>query len=131
MPLVKKRFPNLQIIATTHSPLLVAGMGRDEVRIVFRSDEDRSKLNIIEPPLEFEGMRADQILTSPLFGLATTRGSGTRRERLTRAGRLGLRVARATRSPPWPSHDESRVRRECQPGFRMRQPLPATTPTWG
>jgi hypothetical protein len=78
--LIKSKFPNLQVVATTHSPLLVAGMARDEVRIAQRAPDGGRDVFIVEPPLAFEGMRADQILTSPLFGLATTRSGAARKE---------------------------------------------------
>lgn len=78
--LLKDRFPALQVVATTHSPLVVAGMNAGEVKIVIRESEDPSTISILPPPVEFSGMRADQILTSPLFGLLTTRSRGVRRD---------------------------------------------------
>jgi energy-coupling factor transporter ATP-binding protein EcfA2 len=75
--LLTKQFPNTQFIATTHSPLVVAGMKANEVFIAQRSIGDSKKVTVEPAPLEFEGMRADQILTSPLFGLSTTRSSST------------------------------------------------------
>ena len=71
---LKKHFPAAQIIATTHSPLVVAGLDREEVMIARR---DERGVPFFDPaPLDFKEMRADQILTSPLFGLVTTRSSG-------------------------------------------------------
>jgi hypothetical protein len=78
--LLKDHFPALQVIATTHSPLVVAGMRAEEVNIVSRESDDPSIIEIHPPPAEFSGLRADQILTSPLFGLLTTRSRGVRRD---------------------------------------------------
>ena len=72
--LIKELFPKLQIIATTHSPLIVAGLKASEVFVAMR-EPDHQTAAITHAPIEFEGMRADQLLTSPLFGLVTTRGS--------------------------------------------------------
>jgi hypothetical protein len=71
IPLVAKHFPNLQIIATTHSPLLIAGMEQREVFIARRAED--GPVTIEPSPQDPRGLRADQILTSPLFGLSHTR----------------------------------------------------------
>lgn len=71
---LKAQFPNVQFIATTHSPLVVAGLSREEVFLAARDPEDASRITVIPSPIHFEGLRADQILTSPLFGLSSTRG---------------------------------------------------------
>jgi hypothetical protein len=80
VPTLKKHFPTLQMIATTHSPLVVAGMKRCEVLVACRAEEEPTSIEVAPPPLDFEGMRSDQILTSPLFGLATTRSRGVRKD---------------------------------------------------
>jgi hypothetical protein len=74
--LVREFFPNLQIIATSHSPLVVVGMQAQEVYIARRERDDRSIVRIepVPPEVDFATLRADQILTSDLFGLSTTRG---------------------------------------------------------
>ena len=69
--LVKEIFPNLQVIATTHSPLLISGLTRAEVLVAKRDSE--GMISVTRSPDEFEGMRADQLLTSSLFGLMQTR----------------------------------------------------------
>jgi energy-coupling factor transporter ATP-binding protein EcfA2 len=73
VPLLTKQFPRTQFIATTHSPLVVAGMKANEVFVAQRSIGNTKRVSVEPAPLEFEGMRADQILTSPLFGLSTSR----------------------------------------------------------
>ena len=71
---LKEQFPNVQFIATTHSSLVVAGLRRTEVFLASRDLEDTSRISVVPSPIHFEGLRADQILTSPLFGLSSTRG---------------------------------------------------------
>jgi len=78
VPLMKARFPRLQVIATTHSPMVVAGMQAAEV-LVARRDES-GVARIAQAPQGFEGLRYDQILTSPVFGLSSTRSFDTRRD---------------------------------------------------
>jgi hypothetical protein len=65
-----KIFPNVQFIATTHSPLVVAGMEPDQV-FHFARDEDGA---VTQAPVGVEMLRGrtDQILTGDLFGLDTT-----------------------------------------------------------
>jgi energy-coupling factor transporter ATP-binding protein EcfA2 len=69
---LKAEFPQVQFIATTHSPLVVAGLRREDVFVAAR-DETTKRASVIPSPIHFEGLRADQILTSPLFGLSSTR----------------------------------------------------------
>jgi len=78
--IVKEHFPNVQIIATTHSPLLVAGMKQEELMIARRDEADPSHIDVFRSPISPEGLRADQILTSPIFGLLSTRGPNTNAE---------------------------------------------------
>jgi energy-coupling factor transporter ATP-binding protein EcfA2 len=63
-------FPQIQFIATTHSPLIVAGMNPEQIKR-FARDEDG---HLAQLPVGEEMMlgRADQILTGDLFGLQTT-----------------------------------------------------------
>jgi WD40 repeat protein/energy-coupling factor transporter ATP-binding protein EcfA2 len=65
---LKKIFPNVQFIATTHSPLIVAGRSRDEILVCTR-DETTRRPRLDRLSMDFERLRADQILTSPAFGL--------------------------------------------------------------
>jgi predicted ATP-binding protein involved in virulence len=63
-------FPNVQFIATTHSPLIVGGMEPQQI-IRFARDEDD---NVVTYTVSEEMTigRADQILSSDLFGLGST-----------------------------------------------------------
>ncbi len=75
-PKLKQLFPNLQVVATTHSPLIVGNLESNEV---FRLSREQTNHHLIleKMPESFEGWRADQILTGPAFGLDTTIGQRT------------------------------------------------------
>lgn len=75
--IVKEHFPNVQMLATTHSPLLAAGMKQEELLIASREPAEPSRIEVFHSPIDPEGMRADQMLTSPIFGLVSTRGRRT------------------------------------------------------
>jgi len=67
---LKHLFPSAQFIVTTHSPLVVAGLSKEEIFTFNRSQEE---IWVRHPPIDTRGLRADQILTSPLFCLDGTR----------------------------------------------------------
>ena len=67
---LKKLFPNVQFVATTHSPLIVVGLNKNEVLLVRRGEDGRVKVE--SPALELKGWRADQVLTGPLFNLPSS-----------------------------------------------------------
>lgn len=74
LSLLKKSFPKVQFIATTHSPLCAAGtadLGDQACQLVrlYRSNGAVSGRRIPLP----RGFRADQILTSNVFNLPETR----------------------------------------------------------
>jgi energy-coupling factor transporter ATP-binding protein EcfA2 len=71
VPALQKHFPGLQIIATTHSPLIVAGLEKEQVKVLNR-DAETGQVQVDQPARDLIGLRADQILTE-LFGLLTTR----------------------------------------------------------
>ncbi|MEM9457069.1 MAG: AAA family ATPase [Myxococcota bacterium] len=74
--LLRKQFPGLQFIASTHTPLLALGLADHEHGLLVqlsKNDEQQVKARYVQPH-EFRGLRADQILTAPRgFGLPTTR----------------------------------------------------------
>jgi AAA domain, putative AbiEii toxin, Type IV TA system/AAA domain/SIR2-like domain len=74
LSLLETHFPNVQLIATTHSPLIVGSAGHSEVQLLQRVD---GELTVLELPRRFEGWRSDQILTSEAFGMDTTRDPAT------------------------------------------------------
>jgi len=67
---LKDILPNVQVIATTHSPLVVAGLEVAEVTRYVR-DETGAVVEVSIDEDMTEG-RADQILTGDLFGLQST-----------------------------------------------------------
>ena len=88
-------FPNTQFIVTTHSPLIVqAAAARDANLLVLRREGDHV---IIDQSVEaVRGWRADQILTSDLFDLPSTRD--THIERLEKHRREILSKAKLTKA---------------------------------
>lgn len=64
------RFPNTQFICTAHSPLVVQA-AEDANIVLLRREGDHVVID--NNPVNVEGWRVDQILTSDLFGLATAR----------------------------------------------------------
>lgn len=73
VPKLRTLFPNVQFIATSHSPLVVAELDHDQV-LVLERDLETNKVRVERASEDFSGLRADQMLTSSLFGLAATRG---------------------------------------------------------
>lgn len=82
---LRDTFPNLQFIVTTHSPLTVQGARDGEVVVLRR---DGSKVVADTDLASVQGWRADQVLTSDLFGLETTRDPGTEKALNRRRGLL-------------------------------------------
>ena len=88
--LLTKMFPGVQFITTTHSPLCVIGttdLADKDVSLILlrRSGEAVEAISGLQPP---RGMRADQVLTSFLFGLETTSDNQTKFEVERLAGLL-------------------------------------------
>jgi hypothetical protein len=63
-------FPNVQFIASTHSPLIVAGMPAHQILRIARDQDGKAMRMEIRDDAAMG--RADQVLTSRLFGLKTT-----------------------------------------------------------
>lgn len=68
--LLRKHFPKVQIIASTHSPLVVSGVDVSGITRLVRTPRGSVEVGVLQED-DTRG-RADQLLTSPLFGLATT-----------------------------------------------------------
>jgi hypothetical protein len=86
VPKIKHHFPGLQVIASTHSPLLGGNLEVGEL-IKFTRGEN----GISVEPLEesFKGYRADQILTGSAFGLESSRNPEWEAKRQRYADLLG------------------------------------------
>jgi predicted ATP-binding protein involved in virulence len=72
---LRQKFPKTQIIASTHTPLVAAGIADVDQSILLkleRNEANEISLKVIAKEL-VAGKRADQILTSDAFDLYTTR----------------------------------------------------------
>ena len=58
------------VVMTSHDPLVFAGLGKEEVRILRRGE--RGRVLVEEPMLDPRGMGVAAILTSDMFGLRST-----------------------------------------------------------
>jgi predicted ATPase len=70
VPSLKQLLPNVQIVATTHSPLMVGNLGKNEVIRVRRNGIELAVEHLAQ---SFTGYRADQILTDAPFEMDSTR----------------------------------------------------------
>ena len=70
--LTRKHFPNVQVIASSHSPLLAGAVAHAELRVVARDDQS-GQIRADMPREDLSGQKADDILVSSLFSLQTTR----------------------------------------------------------
>lgn len=66
---LQNTFPNVQFIITTHSPLLLNGLKKEQVHII--TIDDSGKRIISNPDEDIIGLGANEILTK-IFGLPTT-----------------------------------------------------------
>ncbi|MEO1670785.1 MAG: TIR domain-containing protein [Cyanobacteria bacterium J06631_2] len=76
---LREQFPQTQIIASTHTPLVASGIVDVESGILLKLDRDEIQcfgVRVIDKN-SLDGKRADQILASEAFGLATTRNPGS------------------------------------------------------
>jgi len=112
-----KLFPNVQFIATTHSPLIVGGMTPNQV-FRFARDEDGK---VVRLPVEAEMIvgRADQLLTGDLFGLGTTIDSATQEK----MGRYAALLGKSLRS-----EEEDQEFQRLQGILQARIPMSGETP---
>lgn len=67
---LKRAFPRVQFIATTHEPLCLRGLADGEIAVLRRTGPRMTMLVKDPPPIS--GMLVDQILSSPHFGLGST-----------------------------------------------------------
>ena len=80
VPLLQRKFPHLQVIATTHSPLIVGGMPVSQITRFLR--EKAGKVTMAKIDEDMTLGRTDQILTGDLFGLGSTLSLGEEGEKL-------------------------------------------------
>lgn len=88
---LSKHFKNTQFIGTAHSPLMVQAAIESNYAVLIQHDDG---VEILNDPKGIDGWRVDQILTSEMFGLKSSRGIryenfiGRREELLNKKGRL-------------------------------------------
>ncbi|SEA67620.1 Predicted ATP-binding protein involved in virulence [Variovorax sp. YR216] len=70
MSALRRAMPQVQFIVTTHDPLCLRGMVDGEVQVLVRNEDDGIEALTGLPNVQ--GMRAEQLLTSEFFGLAST-----------------------------------------------------------
>jgi predicted ATP-binding protein involved in virulence len=66
-------FPATQFIVTAHSPLVVQAAEEANLVLLERYEEDKSRVRIRNDVEAIKGWRIDQVLTSDLFGLESSR----------------------------------------------------------
>ncbi|HEU4701170.1 MAG TPA: AAA family ATPase [Conexibacter sp.] len=69
LPLLRRRFPQLQLLATTHSPLVVSSAVGEQIVRLGRERDGRPEA--LEMPHSFKGLTSDEVLTSAAFELDT------------------------------------------------------------
>jgi predicted ATP-binding protein involved in virulence len=129
--ILREIFPNVQFVATTHSPLIVSSMPDEDgiITVLQRDEQDRAGVGPVVTELkEFKQLRADQMLTSVLFGLYSTRGVEIERqisrylELLRRKNKTGDEMAEFTELrqylQPLLTTSESQSRREMEEALR-------------
>jgi uncharacterized protein (TIGR02646 family) len=65
-------FPRVQFLVTTHDPLCLRGLAEGEVALVERRKDAAATVVVRQDLPPIAGLRADQLLTSELFGLRST-----------------------------------------------------------
>lgn len=66
---IRRLFPRLRFITTTHDPLCLGGALPGELHLIERDDDGLVDVKQVDIP---KGTRADQVLTGDWFGLSTT-----------------------------------------------------------
>ena len=67
---LRKAFPKIRFVVTTHEPLCLRGL-RDRETVVLTKNQENEVISLTELPNPSE-LRVDQILTSDFFGLKST-----------------------------------------------------------
>jgi predicted ATP-binding protein involved in virulence len=72
---LRRTFPRVMFVVSTHDPLCLKGLNEGEIVLLRRDEQRKVVADTDVPPVG--DLRADQILTGPLFGLHSTRGDET------------------------------------------------------
>jgi energy-coupling factor transporter ATP-binding protein EcfA2 len=111
LPRLSKELPNIQFIATTHSPLVVGSL--QWVNLVVLEPGDAQSSTLVRKNIPVHGLDADQVLVTAFFGLGTTRATAQAvhlKTLSTRAGE-GDRKAAAPRNEPGIGSDQAALTR--------------------
>ena len=123
VPILREVLPGLQVVASTHSPLVVGNLQPSELNHLRRHSGSGVTVERIEQ--SFRGWRADQILTGPAFDLDSSRDPATGelmreyRELLThpdpsRTQGVRIREIAAHLEGVVPSHQETQTARRAE-----------------
>jgi len=85
VPQLARTLPRLQFVLTSHSPLVVSTLRPENILVMEREETTPDNWPSIRPMRLHEstfGLSADQLLTSPYFGLPSTRAPEAERKRL-------------------------------------------------
>jgi predicted ATPase len=106
LPILAKELPNLQFIATSHSPLIVGSLEWMNIIVMEPAGATASIPKRLQAPVH--GLDADQVLLTNFFGLDSTRASDKQRrlKRLTVEAREGDLGAAKTLMEELSSGDE-------------------------
>lgn len=69
---LRRHFPKIQFIVTTHSPVLLMGASPDAIIYKIQKEEGQTQIVGTIKQEQLSKMMANQIITSPLFGLDRT-----------------------------------------------------------
>jgi hypothetical protein len=72
---LRETCPMLSFVVTTHDPLCLKGLRPEEIIVLRRSPEN--EVEVVTDIPRIDHLRSDQLLSSFLFNLKSTRGSGT------------------------------------------------------
>ncbi|MBX9402339.1 AAA family ATPase [Lysobacter sp. BMK333-48F3] len=93
MSALRRAMPRVQFVVSAHDALCLRGMRDGEVHVLYRDEDDRIRAREDLPNIEL--LRTDQLLTSDIFGLASTARPETEAALNRYAYLLGLPEPRA------------------------------------
>ena len=80
MTKLRKHFPNIQFIISTHSPVLLLGASKDA--IFYKVYKEEGNTCVSHPMKKLSGLTANALLTSPLWQLDAFTTKGTREKEI-------------------------------------------------
>ena len=81
MQKLRKKFPNVQFIVTTHNPIFLLGASKDA--IFYKIYKENGSTQVSEPVKDIKGLSANSLITSPLWGLSKFVTKGTSPEEIS------------------------------------------------